>query len=426
MKSAFTILFLAITATSLSAGTILSVTGPPVKNPIGIFPFSAVAFSFTVGESYSDVSIGVDLIGSFSGSAYLTTQIGYGTIAANQIATSSFTSAGASSGTVQTVLQNISIGPGTYFLVLSSTQDTPPQGLEETNSPVTVNDPGASTNGRLWFAESPADYAPASDFGLASGGGGAFAPQFTISSNSGIQVSINPNGVVPIFSSATSIQPGSWVSIFGKNFASSTSVWSGDFPTTLGGVTVTIDSKPAYLWFVSPTQINLQAPDDSPAGSVSVVVNTPGGSASSTVSLSQFSPSFSLLDSTHVAGVIPTPDGSGAYGGGTYDIVGPTGYFSYTTRPVKAGEALQLYGVGFGPTDPAVQAGKAFGGAAPANNPVYITIGGVSADVQFAGITSAGLYQLNVVVPDVPGGDQPLQASVVGFPTQPTVYVTVQ
>jgi uncharacterized protein (TIGR03437 family) len=128
-----------------------------------------------------------------------------------------------------------------------------------------------------------------------------------------------------------------------------------------------------------------------------------------------------------VAGEIATPDGTGAYGGGTYDLVGPLNTFSYNTRPVKAGETLVLFGVGFGPTTPHVLAGQPFSGAAPTSNPVTITIGGVPASVAFSGITAAGLYQFNLIVP--PGtssGDQALQASAGGVKTAAGPVVSVQ
>src|ERR1019366_6072554 len=79
----------------------------------------------------------------------------------------------------------------------------------------------------------------------------------------GIIPAITPNGIVPVYSSTPIIQPGSWASIYGIDLASATTLWNNDFPTSLGGTSVTIDNKPAYLWVVSPTQINLQVPDDS-------------------------------------------------------------------------------------------------------------------------------------------------------------------
>jgi uncharacterized protein (TIGR03437 family) len=237
---------------------------------------------------------------------------------------------------------------------------------------------------------------------------------------------INPGGVVPLYSSNPVIQPGSWISIYGSNLANTTTNWNGDFPISLGGVSVTIDNKPGYLYLASPGQINLQAPDDTAMGVVPVVVTTPNGTVTSSVTLAQFGPSFSLANSRYAAGVILTPNGSGAYDGGVYDLLGPTGAFTYNTRPVKAGETLELYGVGFGPTNPPVLAGGAFSGSAPTAQTVTVTIGGVSATVQYSGLTSAALYQLNVVVPNVGSGDQLLQASVGGVLTPGGVYVTLQ
>lgn len=237
---------------------------------------------------------------------------------------------------------------------------------------------------------------------------------------------IAASGVVPIFSSTPKIQPGSWISIFGRNLANQTALWNGDFPTSLAGTSVMINYKPAYLWYVSPTQINLQAPDDTFIGlSVQVSVTTATGIATSSVLLSQFTPSFNLFDDRHVAAEIVTPDGTGAYGGGTYDLAGVAGQFAFQSRPVRAGETLALYGVGFGPTTSTVPAGQGFSGAAPTTNPVTVNIGGQPAKVAFSGLVSAGLYQINVVVPNVASGDQPVQATVGGVGT-PTAFVAVQ
>src|ERR1039457_583962 len=114
---------------------------------------------------------------------------------------------------------------------------------------------------------------------------------------------ITPAGIVP-----GTIQPGEWVSIYGTNLASDTATWTGNFPTSLGGTSVTIDGTTAYLSFARPGQINLQAPNDTVTGTVPVVVTTATGSATSTVKLAQFAPSFFLLDAKHVAGIILRPD----------------------------------------------------------------------------------------------------------------------
>jgi len=269
----------------------------------------------------------------------------------------------------------------------------------------------------------------ASNYNLAASQGHTadYADTYLIVLASGGAPVIKAGGIGPVFSSSQTIQPGSWITIYGSSLASTTSSWNGDFPTSLAGVSVTINGKPGYLRFVSPTQINLQAPDDTASGSVDVVVTTAGGTAKSKVVLASSSPAFSLLaDGRHSAGVIATPGGTGAYGNGTYDLVGPAEAFTFNTRPVRKGETLILFGVGFGPTNPEVKAGVVFNGAAPLANSVGITIGGMEAKVAYAGMTGAGLYQFNVIVPDTGPGDHTVRASVAGVPLPTESVVTVQ
>jgi uncharacterized protein (TIGR03437 family) len=227
---------------------------------------------------------------------------------------------------------------------------------------------------------------------------------------------ISPSGVVPVFSSVPIIQPGSWISIYGANFATSNSIWNGDFPTKLAGTTVTINGKNAYLWFVSPLQINVQAPDDATQGCVHVVVTTQlGSTATADVMLQPQQPSFSLYNGTpYVVGEIPTPNLSGQYANGTYDLAGPRSLgFS---RPAKVGETVELFGVGFGSPQTAVPAGQVdpVTQENPLTSTVSVTVGGTPASVTFAGEVEAGLYQINIVVPQVPSGDQAIVATIQG------------
>jgi len=189
---------------------------------------------------------------------------------------------------------------------------------------------------------------------------------------------IAPGGIVPLDSTASVIQPGELISIFGSNLASAPANWSGNFPTSLGDTSVEINGKAAFLLFVSPGQINLQAPDDTATGTVSVVVTTASGRATSSVTLSKFAPAFELIDAKYVSGIIVRSNGSGAYGNGTYDILGPGGNsLGYSTTPAQPGDIVELFGVGFGPTTPFVPAGKAFSGAAPINSSFSLYINNV-------------------------------------------------
>ncbi|MGA2880117.1 MAG: IPT/TIG domain-containing protein [Bryobacteraceae bacterium] len=239
--------------------------------------------------------------------------------------------------------------------------------------------------------------------------------------------SISTGGVVPLDGRESIIQPGEWVSIFGTNLASGT-FSSGDFPTSLGGTRVEINGKAAFLLFVSPGQINLQAPDDTATGPVSVVVTTAGGSATSTVTLNPVAPSFLLLDANHVSGIILRSNGSGAYGGGTYDILGPTGNsLGYPTVAAHGGDMVELFGVGFGPTTPVVPAGQAFSSAAPINDAISLYINNIFVKPAFVGLSSAGLYQINLRVPRGLGqGDVSIKAVIAGMQTQTGVAFSLR
>jgi len=234
--------------------------------------------------------------------------------------------------------------------------------------------------------------------------------------------------VVPLDGSTNVIQPGEWVSIFGSNLAGQTVSWNGTFPISLGSTSVEIDGKPAFLQFVSPGQINLQAPDDTARGLVSVVVTTPAGKATSTVTLSEFAPAFNLLDINHVSGIILRKNHTGAYGGGSYDILGPTGNaFGYPTIAAQPGDRVELFCSGLGPTTPAVPAGKTFSGAAPIDNSISIYINNVLVKPHFVGLSSAGLYQINLRVPTGLGeGDVPILAVIGSMKTQPGILFSLQ
>ena len=234
---------------------------------------------------------------------------------------------------------------------------------------------------------------------------------------------IAAGGIVP-----GTIEPGEWATIFGTNLASGTATWTGNFPPSLGGTSVTIGGKAAYLSYVSPGQIDLQVPGITATGAVPVVVTTANGSATANATLSSFSPSFFLLDSKHVAGIILRSNGSGAYGGGSYDIVGPTGTsLGYPTVAAKAGDIVEIFGTGFGPTNPAVAPGAPFSGAAATTNSVTLKINNVSVTPSFAGLSGAGLYQLNLTVPSGLGaGDVPLLAAVGGVGTPSGAVISLQ
>jgi uncharacterized protein (TIGR03437 family) len=194
---------------------------------------------------------------------------------------------------------------------------------------------------------------------------------------------------------------------------------NGKLPTQLDGVSVSLDGKPAYVYFVSPGQIDVIAPADSAAGSVSVVVtNNNVATGAGTVQLNAEAPAFfaagNYVVATHANG----------------SLVGPANVLPGAT-PARPGETIAVYGTGFGATNPAVD-GQVI--AAPVNvaAPPVITIKGLPpVTVTFAGLVSAGLDQINLTIPALPAGtmgtvDVPIMAAIGGFSTQTGLLVTVQ
>src|ERR1017187_5258911 len=236
-----------------------------------------------------------------------------------------------------------------------------------------------------------------------------------------------PAGTVTAVVNAGSFQPGiasgAWVAIFGANLSQSTYQWqagdivNGMLPTSLQGVSVTINGLPAYIDYISPSQINVLAPDDATVGPVQVQVIA-AQQASNAVSApkSQFAPALLTLGGTSVAALHTD-----------YSLVGaPNLLPGAVTTPAKPGETILLYGVGFGPATPPQPSGQQVATAAPLANTVQIAIGGLAASVQYSGLVQSGLYQFNVTVPNLPSGDAKVVATIGGIATQTGVSLTVQ
>ncbi|HMC59076.1 MAG TPA: XRE family transcriptional regulator, partial [Candidatus Solibacter sp.] len=63
---------------------------------------------------------------------------------------------------------------------------------------------------------------------------------------------------------------------------------------------------------------------------------------------------------------------------------------------------------------------------APLAKPVTVRIGGIAATVQVAGIAGPGQYQFNVVVPNVPDGDNAVSVEIGGSSSQANAFLAVQ
>jgi len=223
-------------------------------------------------------------------------------------------------------------------------------------------------------------------------------------------------------SGSSAIAPNTWMTIKGANLAETTRTWNaGDFvsgalPTEIDGVSVSISGAPAYVYYVSPTQLNVLTAADLPtSGTVTVTIHNNGlTSGSASIPVQALAPAFfPSSDGKHVAAT--HADGS---------IVGPAGTTGET--PAKPGETIVLYGTGFGPTSPAIPNGMQVTTALLLVTEPTISIGGTNVPVAFGGLTGPGLYQFNVMVPaTAPNGDVPVSAQL-GALTTPSLAIPVQ
>jgi uncharacterized protein (TIGR03437 family) len=241
-------------------------------------------------------------------------------------------------------------------------------------------------------------------------------------------VKISPSGpavslVANAEGNSATIAPNTWVEIKGVNLAPAgdSRIWqssdfvNGNMPTQLDGVSVTVNGKSAYLWYISPTQVNILTPPDAISGSVNVVVTSAGtASPPFPVQAQAISPSFFVFDGTHVAAT--HLNGS---------FIGPTTLYPGLSTPAKPGETVMIYANGFGPTSTALVSGSPNQSGTLSPLPV-VQIGGVAASVQFAGLVAPGEFQFNVIVPSgVPNGDNPIVATYNGASTQSGAVITV-
>jgi uncharacterized protein (TIGR03437 family) len=221
-----------------------------------------------------------------------------------------------------------------------------------------------------------------------------------------------------------SIAPNTWVEIKGTNLApvGDTRIWqASDFannqlPAQLDGVSVTVNGKSAFVYYISPTQVNILTPPDAMQASVPVKLTTGGvTSAVFTVQTQQLSPSFFVFNGGPYAAAVHLD--------GTY--VGPATLYPGLSTPAKPGETILLFANGFGSTTVPVVSGSLIQSGPLETLPV-LKIGGLTAVVSFAGLVAPGEFQFNVIVPATAGdGDNLLTVAYNGQGAQAGVLLAV-
>ena len=238
------------------------------------------------------------------------------------------------------------------------------------------------------------------------------------------------NAVVPVWRGSAAFGSNMYVTIYGSNLATVSQAWDNSFtgsqaPTSLGGVSVTVNNLPAFFQYVGPGQINIDTPDDPTTGPVNIVVkNSIGFSNTGTATRVALSPTLlsvpNFTAGTSFYVVAQTPDFS--------SYIGPPNLVKGASFvAAKPGNTVIIFATGCGPTNPATQAGVLAAQNSPLANAFQIKIGGVPAVVPFGGMLAGtvGLYQFNVVIPAVPAGDQSVELIVNGVPNAQSLVITV-
>jgi len=192
------------------------------------------------------------------------------------------------------------------------------------------------------------------------------------------------------------LAPGTLISVFGSKLAQNQAgATSLPLPMDLGGSSLFIAGVQAPLLFSSDGQLNAMIPYGIQVNAGQQVVISRGSS----LSVAQ-----SLTMAAAAPGVFST-DGSGTGQGHIYVAHSDfTQTLADAGHPATAGDYIVIYCTGLGEVAPAVTAGTPapFDHLTSTVNPATMTIGGVAAQVQFAGLTPgfAGLYQVNAIVPE--------------------------
>lgn len=233
-----------------------------------------------------------------------------------------------------------------------------------------------------------------------------------------VSLQVGPPGPAPTLTTAGMVNgasfqagaaPGMILSIFGANLANDTEQASSvPLPLSLGGVSVSINGVSAPLYFVSPTQLNVQVPVEVTPGSAQVRVNVNGEVNTAPLSILPAAPGL-FTDSNGKL----VPNGSG-----------------------HRGDELVLYVTGQGDLTPVMPTGNAPAGNTPLAQlprpvfPLTVTVGGIPVTpdaIDFAGVPYGlvGVVQINYHVPaDAPTGDQPVVVNIGGQPSQ-TATLTI-
>jgi uncharacterized protein (TIGR03437 family) len=205
---------------------------------------------------------------------------------------------------------------------------------------------------------------------------------------------------------AAETPPGSIFSLYGSGLATKAAQPTAlPLPTTLLTTSVTVNGEAAPFFYVGPTQINAQMPEDIKPGVATVVVKN-GTVTSNAVAVT--------VPATGTPGIILNLDGTAVVSNQDLSV-------NTTSNPAKIGDTVTVWFLGGGPVNapgPLVTgAATPTNGYSPVSGTYGITVAGTQVtSVPYIGLTpgSVGLYQADFVVPKVAVGSRAIVITISG------------
>lgn len=249
----------------------------------------------------------------------------------------------------------------------------------------------------------------------------------TAGGNPGALPVVTADGVVNSASYARRVAPDSFLSVFGQNLAEETLTWGSavtdgrTLPRALGGVRVTLEGRDCFPSYVSPGLVNVLVPPGVPAGRRTLTIANAKGSASVDVLVEPTSPgwfTFTQGGQTFPAALIANQ---------RVFVANPGTFPGEQCRRARGSDYLALYANALGAAA-RHPIGEVLSGAFALldASSLRVTVGGQAANVLWAGMTFAGLFQINVQLPaNLPAGDLPVAIEAGGQASQTGVVLPV-
>jgi len=215
------------------------------------------------------------------------------------------------------------------------------------------------------------------------------------------------------------IAPGELVSIVGVGLGPESGVTAeaGNWPTTLGGVRVSVNGVDIPISFASAFLVNAQIPYDVSGSQANIQVTYDGRTSDQvTVEVRSTAPGMFRNESSSATQAA---------------AINQDGTLNSSSDPAPRDSVIAVYVCGLGAVSPAIAAGQVppVDPLSVTTNPVTASIGGIPAQVEWAGLAPGypALYQVNIRVPnDVPAGSREIIVSNAGNSSQGGVFVVIE